>query len=218
MILTLLLIFSLLFDGSYHLLEWKCKQLIAKGGNHSQWVKLSNLKDQLSPWKGFMLFLDPLLIMAIAQDWMGASYPWPVWAIGALIGIVCSYNTLLSYIPRFYRARFVKSTNPDHNAKWLLSCARNSLGHAIQSDYPRTHSFFRLAGRLVICNTIGHHWTRWEAVKYGDFGNSRKCKICLVNETNQAGESRYCETHTRTWRKIVNPNSVFRRVYIKPDN
>lgn len=218
MILTVALILSLLFDGFHYLLVWKCKQMIAEGGRRSEWVKLNNLKEELRPWKGFFLFLNPLLLMAIAQDWMGANYPWPVWAIGVLIGLVCSYNGLLRYIPIFYRARFVKSTNRDHNAKWLLSCARNSLGHFIQSEYPTTHSFFRLAGRLVICNTIGHRWTRWEAVKYGDFGNSRKCKVCLVNETKQNGESRYCETHTRTWRKIVNPNSVFRRVHIKPDN
>lgn len=218
MILTVVLILSLLFDGFHHLLVWKCKQMIAKGGCHTEWVKLNNLKEQLRPWKGFFLFLDPLLIMAIAQDWMGANFPWPVWVIGVLIGIACSYNSLLSYIPRFYRARFVKSTNPHHDAKWLVSCAWNSLGHAVKSDYPLTNTFFRLAGRLVVCNTIGHRWTRWEAVKYGDFGNSRKCKVCLVNETKQAGESRYCETHSRTWRKIVNPNSVFRRVYLKPDN
>jgi len=218
MILTLILILSLLFDGFHHLLIWKCKQLIAKGGSHSEWVKLNNLKEQLRPWKGFFLFLDPLLLMAIAQDWMMVSYPWPVWAIGVLIGIACSYNGLLRYVGRFYRARFVKSTNPDHNAKWLVSCAWNSLAGAIKSEYPLTHSFARLAGRLLICNTLGHRWTNWEAIKYGSFGNSRKCKICLINETQEQGESRYCETHTRTWRRITNPNSVFRRKYIKSDN
>lgn len=218
MILTVALILSLLFDGFHHLLVWKCKKLIAEGSCHAEWVKLNNLKEELRPWKGFFLFLDPLLLMAIAQDWMGTNFPWPVWAVGVLIGVICSYNELLRHIPRFYRARFVKSSNPQHDAKWLLHCARGSFGHTLQSEYPRTCTFFRLTARLLICNTIGHRWTSWEAVKYGNFGNSRKCKACLVSETKQDGVSRYCETHTRTWRKIVNPNSVFRRVYIKPDN
>lgn len=216
MSLTVALILSLLFDGYHHFLIWKCKQLIAKGGCHSEWVKLNTLKEDLRPWKGFFLFLNPLLLMAIVEDWMGVTFPGVIWAIVWVIGLAISYNGLLRYIPMFYRARFVKSANPHHTPKWLIKCTWNSFGHTFQSEYPRTHAFVRLAGRLIICNTIGHRWTSWEAVKYGDFGNCRSCKVCLINETKHRGVSDFCETHNRTWRRIVNPNSVFRRKYIQP--
>lgn len=219
MITILVLALSIGLYFYYHHLVEKCKRMIAKGGCHSEWVKFNNLKEELRPWIGFTLFLNPLLLLFSVQYLVTGNHIWDGWVIVAILnGVVCAYHKLLSYIPRFYRARFVKSPNPHHNAKWLLHCTRNSFGHAFQSGYPKTHAFFRLTARLLICNTIGHRWTGWEAVKYGDFGNSRKCKACLINETKRAGASSYCETHTRSWRSIANPNAVFRRGPNAPKN
>lgn len=220
MIPMILLMASLMFDVYYQLLVRKCKRMTRIGNvtDWPVWRKLKTREERLTPWTGLMRFLDPILMLWVAQSSTDDAYPWYAWVGVVLLGLVWSYAKLLRYIPRTYKALFVKSSNPHHDRKWLLGCVRNSFGHAFQSDYPRTHTFFRLGLRLLICNTIGHRWTNWEMVKYGDFGNSRKCKACLINETKHRGHHSYCETHTRVWRKVVDPNCVFRRTYIKPDN
>lgn len=206
-----------MLDLYHQFLVWKCKDLLAKGNCHPEWRALKWREEALLPWTGFARFAYPLLLLWSVEYLVTGNYVWDGWVIVAVInGVLCSYFMLLRYIPRTYKALFVKSSNPHHDRKWLLGCVRNSLGHYFQSEYPRTHATFRLAARLLICNTMGHRWSRWEAVKYGDFGNSRRCKACMVHENDEKGVHTFCETHNRTWRGIVNPNSVFRRKYTQP--
>lgn len=217
MIPIILLGLMSMLDLYHQFLVWKGKKLIAEGNCHPRWRTVNNRMKKLEPWTGVARFAYPLLLLWTVQYLATGSYVWDVWAIVAVInGVLCSYFMLLRYIPRFYRARFVKSSNPSHDYKWLLKCTRNSFGHYFQSEYPRTHAFIRLAVRLIVCNTIGHRWTNWEMVKYGDFGDSRHCKGCMMHESKEKGVSSFYETHNRTWRKISNPNSVFRRKFSPP--
>lgn len=208
-------------DLYHQCLVHKCKEMTRIGNvtDWPVWRKLKTREETLTPWTGLARFAYPLLVLWTVQYLITGSYIWDGWVIVAVLnGVLFAYAKLLRYIPRFYRARFVKSSNPHHDYKWLLKCARSSFAHAFQSDYPRTHAAYRLALRLIVCNTVGHRWTNWEMVKYGDFGDSRHCKACMVHENKEKGSHTFYETHNRTWKGIVNPNSVFRRQHIQPKN
>lgn len=216
MLLSILFL-SIAINIYYQCLVVKGKRLLAKGNCWDDWNKVEQLRKSLLPWTGFLRFADPIVIVLIAQDMSNASYPWPVWVGAAVWGFICSYWQLFAWFGWMYKALFVKSANSQHDRKWLVYVANRRLVREFGTEYPRTHAFLRLAARLFICNTIGHRWTRWEMIKYGNFGDSRTCKACMIHETKEKGVHTFCETHGRSWRGIANPNSVFRRKYVRPE-
>lgn len=218
MIPMLLLLLSVGFDFYYQYLEREKLRLIRTGnpGDRLRWVGLKRLTEELKPFVGFMRFMDPLICLLVTQSLLGHEYSWPMYAGALVVGLVVSYYKLLYYFKMVFKAIFVKSPNPHHNTKWLLRVAYSSVRSTFAREYLTSHAFVRLAARLLICNTVGHRWNNWEAVKYGNFGSSRMCKACLVHQNNLNGVYRFSETHGSEWKGIVDPDAVFRRKYTGP--
>lgn len=89
---------------------------------------------------------------------------------------------------------------------WRMGMRLNHIHNAFRYEYPRIWNVIVLAGRVLICKAIGHRWSRFEAVKYGDFGNSRTCKVCRISHGQHRGVDTYHETHRRGgWTEIKKP-------------
>ena len=112
----------------------------------------------------------------------------------------------------------LKKDEPNRPLKWRLRMRLNHIRLQLDGHH-RTWAFIILSARLLICNTIGHRWSKWSVIKYGNFGDSRTCKVCLMNHTkDEKGVTSYTETHDKRtgWQKVNSPDAVFNRVYLKP--
>lgn len=90
--------------------------------------------------------------------------------------------------------------------KWRMGMRLNHIHLALHGDYPRTWNVIVLAGRLLICKPFGHRWSRFSPVKYGDFGDSRMCKVCRISHGKHRGVDTYHETHRPGgWTPITKP-------------
>ncbi|MNH40205.1 hypothetical protein D3C79_1014920 [compost metagenome] len=82
----------------------------------------------------------------------------------------------------------------------------NHIHLELRRNYPRTWNAVVLAGRWLICKPFGHRWSHFEAVKFGDFGNSRMCKVCRISHAQHRGVDSYHETHRPGgWTPIAKP-------------
>lgn len=87
--------------------------------------------------------------------------------------------------------------------RWRLRMRLNHIHNDLYSNHPRLWNAIVMAGRALICKPFGHRWTRFEAVKYGDYGNCRTCKICRISHGQYRGIDTYHETHRPGgWTKI----------------
>lgn len=90
--------------------------------------------------------------------------------------------------------------------KWRMGMRLNHIHLDLHCNYPRTWNAIVLAGRWLICKPFGHRWTGFSPVKYGDFGDSRMCRVCRISHSQHRGIDTYHETHQRGgWTKITNP-------------
>ena len=89
---------------------------------------------------------------------------------------------------------------------WRLGMRLNHIHNDLHSNHPKLWNAIVMTGRRLICRPFGHRWSRFSAVKYGDFGDSRICKICRISHGKHRGIDTYHETHRNgAWAKIAKP-------------
>ncbi|WP_145132456.1 MULTISPECIES: hypothetical protein [unclassified Pseudomonas] len=89
---------------------------------------------------------------------------------------------------------------------WRMGMRLNHIHNDLRLNYPRTWNVIIQVGRALICKPFGHRWSRFEVVKYGDFGDSRTCRVCRISHGQHRGVDTYHETHRRGgWNKIAKP-------------
>lgn len=115
----------------------------------------------------------------------------------------------------------LKKDGPHRPLWWRMKMRLNHVRLQLDGHHS-TWAFIILSARLFVCNTVGHRWTKWEQIKFGNFGDSRSCKVCLINHSkDEKGRIRYTETHDKRvgWQEVNSPDAVFNRAYIKrPDH
>lgn len=90
---------------------------------------------------------------------------------------------------------FRKDPNPYRPLSWRLGMRINHINLSLKGRYPRLYNAAIQALRHTVCRLYGHAWSEWETVKYGNFGRSRGCKVCLMNHNRKSGEDSFCDTH-----------------------
>ncbi len=60
--------------------------------------------------------------------------------------------------------------------RWRMGMRLNHIHNDLHSHHTKLWNVIVMSARALICKPFGHRWTRFEAVKYGDFGSSRICK------------------------------------------
>ncbi len=182
-----------------------------------KWNQAKTLITQLFPWTGFVRFVKGgsavLFIDALSEKYWSSHAPISFWFMVAALGLLYAYGGLLPPFYRWVKQCFKGDEGKSRPRWWLIKMRWSHVTQGVQFDYPYTFAFFTLAKRLLLCNVFGHKWGKYEHIKYGDFGQYRTCKHCLINDTLEKGEHRYYETHSRSWNQIKNPNSVFFRKY-----
>lgn len=133
-----------------------------------------------------------------------------------LIWAVVHYWKVWRAVWRLATEVFKKDTT-DRPLGWRLKMRLNHVRMQLEIHHS-TWAFIILSGRLVICNTIGHRWSEWTSIKYGNYGRDRTCKCCWMRHSiDENSKIHYTETHDKRtgWQRVNNPDAVFNRVYLR---
>jgi hypothetical protein len=89
---------------------------------------------------------------------------------------------------------------------WRMGMRLNHIHNDLYLNHPLLWNTVVMTGRRLICKPFGHRWSAFTAVKYGDFGDSRMCKVCRISHGQHRGIDTYHETHRRGgWTEITKP-------------
>lgn len=90
--------------------------------------------------------------------------------------------------------------------RWRMGMRLNHIHNDLHYKHSKIWNAVVMTARTLICKPFDHHWTKFTAVKYGDFGSSRICKVCRISHGHHRGIDTYHETHRQDgWNKIDKP-------------